>query len=147
MHLEHPKIGGVETYQVVTEQLHDKGRVLVALLTERVEFYVTSQSSVLQYLSDTKRTGNRVIESLLREVASLIGGVQDLVVENGEVEGETEADGVRGRQLGLRNFGGSLVCIQRLVGRLLSSVTDGELGKVSVIITLPRGDISQMRPS
>ena len=98
-----------------------------------------SQSKVLSYVSNTKHTRNRIIERLLGEVASLVGGVQDLVVEDGEVESETEADRVRGRQFGLCNLGGGLVRIQRLVGRLLSSVTDSELGEVSVVITLPSG--------
>jgi hypothetical protein len=70
-------------------------------------------------------------------VASLVRGVEDLVVEDGEIEGETQADGVRRRQLGLRNLGGSLVGLERLVGGVLAAVTDGELGEVTVIVTLP----------
>ena len=84
-----------------------------------------------------QHTGNGVIESLLSQVAGLVGGVQDLVVEDGEVERETKADGVRGRKLSLGNLGGSLVGVERLVGRLLAAITDGELGEVSVVITLP----------
>jgi hypothetical protein len=70
-------------------------------------------------------------------VASLVRGVEDLVVEDGEIEGETQADGVRRRQLSLRNLGGSLVGLERLVGGVLAAVTDGELGEVTVIVTLP----------
>ena len=34
-------ISGVCTYQVVTEELHDEGRILVALLAEGIELYNT----------------------------------------------------------------------------------------------------------
>ena len=67
--------------QVVAQQLHDEGRVLVALLVEMVEL------------------GDGVIERLLGEVARLLVLGLDLVLEDGVVEGEAEADGVRRRQL------------------------------------------------
>ena len=70
-------------------------------------------------------------------MAGLVRGVQDLVVEDGEVEGQAEADRVRGRKLGLRNLGGSLVRLKRLVGRVLALVANGELGQVAVVVTLP----------
>ncbi len=70
-------------------------------------------------------------------MAGLVGGVEDLVVEDGEVEGKTQADGVSGRELGLGNLGGSLVSLKRLVGRILAAVADGELGEVAVVVTLP----------
>jgi len=38
-------------------------------------------------------------KNLLGEGACAVGRVEDLVVEDGEVEGEAEPDGVRGRQL------------------------------------------------
>jgi hypothetical protein len=64
------------TYQVVPQELHDQSGVLVALLRKGVE------------LSDG------IVESLLGKLASLVGRVEDLVVEDGEVQGETETDGV-----------------------------------------------------
>lgn len=82
-------------------------------------------------------TGNGVVERLLGEVAGLIRGVQDLVVEDGEVQGKSETDGVRGRKLGLSNLGGSLVSVEGLVGRVLPLVTDSELGEVTVVVALP----------
>lgn len=82
-------------------------------------------------------TGNGIVESLLGKVASLVGGVEDLVVENGEVEGEAEADGVGGRKLALGNLGGGLVGDKGLVGRVLALVASSELGKVAVVVTLP----------
>lgn len=77
-------------------------------------------------------------------MASLIGGVQDLVVEDREVQGKTQADRMRGGQLSLGDFGSSLVCLKRLVGRLLSSIANGELGEIAVVVTLPDAYISRL---
>ncbi len=82
-------------------------------------------------------TSNGIIESLLGKVAGLIRSVENLVVEDGEVQGKTKADGVSGRQLSLGDLGGSLVGLERLVGRVLALVANGELGKVAVVVTLP----------
>jgi hypothetical protein len=70
-------------------------------------------------------------------VASLIRGVEDLVVEHGEIEGKTEADGVSGRELGLSDLGGGLVGLERLIGRVLAGIANSKLGEVAVIVTLP----------
>ena len=77
--------------QVVTQELHDQGAVTVAFLGERVKL------------------SNSVIERLLGKVASTVGRVQDLVVENGEVEGETKTDGVGRGEISLGNIGGVLI--------------------------------------
>ena len=105
--------------QVVAEELHDESRVFVALFRQCVEL------------------GNSVVERLLRQVACTVGAVEDLVVEDGEVEGKSEADGVGGSQAGGGNLGGGLVSLEGLVGRLLAAVTDSELREVSVVIALP----------
>ena len=76
--------------QVVTQELHDQSAVPVALLRQRVEL------------------SNGVIERLLGQVAGTVGRVEDFIVEDGEVESETETDGVRGGQVSLRNVGGVL---------------------------------------
>lgn len=76
--------------KVVAEKLHDEGAVTVRLLREGVEL------------------GNSIVEGLLREVASTVGGVQDLVVEDGEVESKTQTDGVSGSKLSLGDIGGAL---------------------------------------
>ena len=76
--------------EVVTEKLHDEGAVAVGLLAEAVEL------------------GNGVVEGLLGEVAGTVRRVEDLVVEDGEVKGKTETDGVSGSELGLGNVGGVL---------------------------------------
>ena len=41
-------------------------------------------------------------------MAGTVRRVEDLVVEDGEVEGEAETDGVSGSELGLGNVGGVL---------------------------------------
>ena len=76
--------------KVVAQQLHDQGAVTVRLLGKRVEL------------------GNSVIKGLLGKVASTVRRVQDLVVENGEVEGKTQADGMRRGELGLSDVRGVL---------------------------------------
>ena len=70
-------------------------------------------------------------------MASLVRGIEDLVVEDREVEGKAETDGVGRGKLRLGNLGGSLVGVERLVGRILARVADGELGEVAVVVTLP----------
>lgn len=83
-------IGRGPESEVIPEELHDKGAVAVRLLGEGVEL------------------GDRIIESLLGEVAGTVRRVKDLVVENGEVEGKTQADRVGGSELGLSNIGSAL---------------------------------------
>lgn len=85
----------------------------------------------------TKRTSNGIVEGLLRKVAGLIRGVENLIVEDGEVECEAKTNGVRRRELGLGDLGGGLVGVERLVGGVLAAVANSELGEVAVIITLP----------
>ena len=75
-------------------------------------------------------------------MASLVGGIEDLVVENREVESEAEADWMGGSQVGLSDLGGSLVRLEGLVGRSLALVAHGELGEITVVVTLPEICIS-----
>ena len=84
-------IRGGPQCEVVSEKLHDEGAVTVRLLGERIE------------LSDS------IIESLLGEVACAVGAVQNLIVENGEVEGQAKANGVGWGELGLGDIG-SVLC-------------------------------------
>jgi hypothetical protein len=70
-------------------------------------------------------------------MACLIGRVQDLIVEHGEVEGEAKANWVCWCKVSLSNFGGVLVSLEGLVGRLLPLVANGKLSEVSVVVTLP----------
>jgi hypothetical protein len=70
-------------------------------------------------------------------MASLVWRVQNLVVEDGEVEGKTKTDWVGWCKVSLSNFGCILVSLQGLVGRLLSLITNGELSEITVVVTLP----------
>lgn len=83
------------------------------------------------------RTSNGVIESLLGQLASLVGRVEDLIVEDGEVQGKTETDGVGGSKVLGGDLSGGLVSLERLVGGCLALVTNSELGKVAVVVALP----------
>lgn len=78
-------IGRSPQSQVVTEELHDQSAITIRLLRERVEFC------------------NSIVKSLLGQVASSVRRVQNLVVENREIEGETKTDGVGRGKLSLRN--------------------------------------------
>ena len=71
-------------------------------------------------------------------MASLIGGVENLIVEHGEVERETEPDWMRGGKVRNGNFAGRLVSLQGLVRRFFALVSKGKLGEVAVIVALPR---------
>jgi hypothetical protein len=70
-------------------------------------------------------------------MASLIGGVEDLVVEDGEVKGETQADRMGRRKLSSGNLSGSLISLEGLVGGVLATVANGELSEITVVVTLP----------
>lgn len=84
-----------------------------------------------------KHTSNSIIERLLGQVARLVGRVHDFVVEHREVKGKTQADGVSGGKVCLGDLSGILVSLERLVGRFLAAITESELGKVTVVVTLP----------
>ena len=70
--------------------MHDERAVTVGLFGEAVEL------------------GDGVVEGLLGEVAGAVRRIQDLVVEDREVQGEAETDGVGWGQLGLGDVGGVL---------------------------------------
>lgn len=94
-------------------------------------------------------------------MASTVGRVQDLVVEDGEVEGQAKADGVSGGQLGLSDIGSALkervvlsdsmfsdtaafnpdhshlVGVVSSSGGTLALLAGGELSEVAVVVTLP----------
>ena len=55
------------------------------------------------------------IADLLGQLAGLVGGVEDLVVEDGEVEGEAQPDGVGGLHLTFADLKGVLVGLLRVV--------------------------------
>ena len=55
------------------------------------------------------------IADLLCQLAGLVGGVEDLVVEDGEVEGETQPDGVGWLHLTFADLKRVLVGLLRVV--------------------------------
>ena len=129
------------TYQVVAEQLHDESGVLVALLGEGVELCknIWSVLSIVR-LCKYSLTSNGLVEGGLGHLAGLCRAeCQDLVVEDREVQGKAETDGVGRSELSGGDLGGSLVSLEGLVGGVLALVGHGELGKVTVVVTLPVG--------
>ena len=70
-------------------------------------------------------------------MAGLVGRVEDLIVEDGKVKGKSETDGVSRSKISLGNLGGSLVSLKGGIGRGLAAVANGELGQVTVVVTLP----------
>ena len=60
---------------------------------------------------------------LLGQRAGLLGRVQDLVVEDGEVEGEAEPDGVRGLHVLLADVEGLLVGLLGVLHRVFTTQT------------------------
>jgi len=72
-------------------------------------------------------------------MASLVWCVKDLVVEDREVEGKTKSDWMCWGEVCLSNFGSGLVSLKGLVSGCLALVANGELGEVSVVVSLPIG--------
>lgn len=77
-----------------------------------------------------------LVEGGLGQGDGLFGGIGDLVVEDGEVEGQPQADGVRGLHLLFADVHGLLVGFLGVVYRLLAVVPGGHLGQVSEIVAL-----------
>ena len=73
---------------------------------------------------------------MLGESAGLRRVVLDLVVEHGEVQAETQSDGVGGLELLLGLLAGSLVGGEGVVTSLGVGVTAADLGDVSVVVSL-----------
>ena len=102
--------------------------------TPITSIYLVKSQSATNTLCDLTISFMRTYS--LGELASLLGRVEDLIVEDGEVERQTEADGMRGLHLGLSNLEGLLVSLLRIFENLCSSVTHSHLGEVPVIISL-----------
>lgn len=69
-------------------------------------------------------------------MARPLGRIEDLVVEDGEVEGEAQADGVGWREVDERDVLGGLVGEQRVLRGLLAVGAGLELGQVAVVVAL-----------
>ena len=70
-------------------------------------------------------------------MASLVGRVEDLVVEHREVEGQTKTDRMGRSEVGLSDFRGALVGLERGIGGSLAAVANGKLGQVAVVVSFP----------
>ena len=71
----------------------------------RTGYYLHNQCAVLvTVFIEGVQLGDGVIEGLLGELTRLVRAVEDLVVEHGEVEGESQPDGVSRLHLGLADF-------------------------------------------
>ncbi len=71
-------------------------------------------------------------------MARLIRRIEDLVVEDGEIQGKTKTDGMRGSKVSLSDFGGILVGLKRFVGRSLAFVAKSEFGQIAVVVSFPK---------
>ena len=110
-------VGGPQG-EVVAKELHDEGRILVRLLVEGVEL------------------GDGIVECLFGDVTGTVGAVEDLVVEDGEVEGKAKTDGVGGGKVSGGDARGGLVGIEGGRSGSLASLAGLELGEVTVVIAL-----------
>ena len=100
-----------------------------------------SSSTRVSYFRKTFKTrihtSNGIIKSKLGQVASLVGRVEDLIVEDGEVKSQTQSNGVGGGEVGLSDFSSTLVSLKRSISGTLTAIANGELGKVTVVVSLP----------
>ena len=90
------ELGGPEG-QIVPDELHDGGGVLVLILLDLVN------------------VSNGVIEGLLGKLAGFGGVILDLVVEDGVVEGKAQPDGVGGLEILLSSLSGVLVGLMSVI--------------------------------
>jgi hypothetical protein len=109
---------GCPQSKVISQELHDKSGVLVRFLVQCVEL------------------GNGIIESLLRNLASLVRRIENLVVEDREVEGQSQSDRMRWWKIRGGNSTGSLVGIEGGSARLLADITSLELREITVVVSL-----------
>lgn len=70
-------------------------------------------------------------------LASAVWRVEDFIIENGEVKGQSQANGVRWREFGQGYVASSFVRDQTVLCCLLPVVACGELCQVPVVISLP----------
>lgn len=67
--------------------------------------------------------------------------VENLVIKDGKVEGESQTDRVSGGEFSGGDSGRRLIRLVSGFRRGLASVTCGKLGEVTVVVALPRNDI------
>lgn len=70
-------------------------------------------------------------------MASLIGRIENLIVKDGEIKGQTKADWMSRCEIRLGNLRGILISLQGLIGRLLAPLSRSEFGEITMIISFP----------
>merc|ERR1719235_2347905 len=103
--------------QVVTQQLHDKCRVLVRVFGDIVQFC------------------NGILECGSSHTACLCRVVEHFVVEHREVQGQTKTDGVRHCKFFCSGHR-IIICVLCLVRSCSFFVARGELSNVAVVVAL-----------
>lgn len=73
----------------------------------------------------------------LHSPASTVWRVEDFIIENWKVKGQSQTNGVRWREFDHSDVASSFVCYQTVLCRLLPVVACGELCQVPVVISLP----------
>lgn len=111
------KLGSPEG-QIVSDQLHDGGGILVL------------------FFLDLVNVGNGLIEGFLGKLAGSAGVVLNFVVENRVVKSQAQSNGVGGLEVTLGNFRGSLVGFVGIISGLGVGFSAGVLRDVSVVVTL-----------
>ena len=108
--------------QVVSHQLHDSSWVLVVALLNVFD------------------VSNGIIEGGLGQLTSLLRIVLDLIIEDWEIEGQTESDWVSSLELGLGKSQGLFISLKSLVSSLdvefALSILNLELSQISIVISL-----------
>mmetsp|Transcript_35137 Transcript_35137/g.52128 ORF Transcript_35137/g.52128 Transcript_35137/m.52128 type:complete len:280 (-) Transcript_35137:26-865(-) len=110
-------VGGPQG-QVVPQELHDQGGILVRLLCHVVEL------------------GDGVLEGRSGHLAGLVGLGLHLVQEDRVVQGQTQSNRVGHNQVLLSNAGGLRIGGLSAVGSLGLDIASGEFRDVSVVIRL-----------
>ena len=111
------ELGGPES-QVVSDELHDGGGILVLVFLDLVN------------------VSNGIIKGLLGQLAGFAGVVLDLIMEDGVVKGKAESDGMGGLELLLSELSSLLVGLMGVVSSLVVLSSRGVFGDVSVVVSL-----------
>ena len=106
--------------EVVSEELHDQGAVLILVLLQLVQFT------------------DGIVKRLLCNRTRLFRVTLDLIVEDREVEGQPETNGVSLGKIPCTSYS-LLVGIRSIVGCFLPILSNSELSLVSVVVPLPEG--------
>jgi hypothetical protein len=70
-------------------------------------------------------------------MTGLVGRVKDFIVEDREVKSKSEANWMGWCEVRLCDFGGGFVSLERCIGRKLASLSNGELGQITMVVSLP----------